>query len=95
MSNPGLWTERDKLVNRSDWKQVSLYTDFWRISHVPPYHYDKSPQQDLVVLRGGTWQNRKLVELLRPMFENEKLCQQNSLLLTIAMVLFKLLDGPC
>ncbi|RMX38256.1 hypothetical protein pdam_00003401 [Pocillopora damicornis] len=21
MSNPGLWTERDKLVNRSDWKQ--------------------------------------------------------------------------
>ena len=24
MSNPGLWTDRDKIVNRSDWKQVSL-----------------------------------------------------------------------
>lgn len=22
MSDPGLWTERDKLVNRTDWKQV-------------------------------------------------------------------------
>lgn len=24
MSNPGLWTNRDKIVNRSDWKQVRL-----------------------------------------------------------------------
>ena len=24
MSNPGLWTDRDKIINRSDWKQVSL-----------------------------------------------------------------------
>ena len=24
MSNPGLWTDRDKIVNRSDWKQVRL-----------------------------------------------------------------------
>lgn len=24
MSNPGLWTDREKIVNRSDWKQVSL-----------------------------------------------------------------------
>ena len=22
MSDPGLWSERDKLVNRTDWKQV-------------------------------------------------------------------------
>lgn len=22
MANPGLWLDRDKLVNRSDWKQV-------------------------------------------------------------------------
>ena len=22
MSNPGVWLERDKLINRSDWKQV-------------------------------------------------------------------------
>ena len=30
MSNPGLWTERDKLVNRSDWKQVSLNLHYSR-----------------------------------------------------------------
>lgn len=25
MSNPGLWLERDKLINRGDWKQVSCF----------------------------------------------------------------------
>ena len=35
MSNPGMWLERDKLVNRTDWKQVSdlLITECTYISH--------------------------------------------------------------